>query len=437
MSRLRQLPKLYLRGSLANVTMKGLKKLSAKEKAEIDTIVKRIAGCDELIPHKLQFINQLSNTIGGDYRDDKGLAGRIGNAEQEYSIVIWKATVFLLHHREYMYECRGCHSDHYTSARGKPVKFDRRYPICPNCKHVRISDPGDTGLADNAIIHYEDYVVHSHIAQTRSTVPPTIKSAIKATEGPKKISNPHEIIEDPIQRKKYYGEHIWGYFRQIIKENEIRQNRTTNMISLRADQLAVEELTGLLDDHKVARVAYKGGPEGGLYRITTNPLASPLEFSLDLGKLVAKYNKAGVEIIIDYRAIYVRETPDAPLMRSSIKSSTPITVFTSASSVTPSESETSYIDIVPDGEENPEKSYDSHEAMSRIKDLLPCQGSKSFFEIITGTGDTWLVYSTEHGDKSPKLAHITRFLGVNQKQINAWKGQIKVLIHDFGLLKNR
>lgn len=80
-----QMPELYLRGSLCNVTMRNLTK---EEREYIGTIVEQIKEDPLLQKCRAQFKSALSNTISGDYRSNKDFA-----AEQEYIVAIWKTTV--------------------------------------------------------------------------------------------------------------------------------------------------------------------------------------------------------------------------------------------------------------------------------------------------------------------------------------------------------
>lgn len=80
-----QMPQLYLRGSLCNVTMRNL---TSEERDYIASLVQTIKEDPLLQKCRSQFKSALSNTISGDYRSDKDVA-----AEQEYMVAIWKTTV--------------------------------------------------------------------------------------------------------------------------------------------------------------------------------------------------------------------------------------------------------------------------------------------------------------------------------------------------------
>lgn len=83
-----QMPQLYLRGSLCNVTMKNL---TAEEQNEISQIVEEIIIDPLLQPCRASFKNALKFTISGDYRSD------IETAEQEFIIAAWRAAVAVKH----------------------------------------------------------------------------------------------------------------------------------------------------------------------------------------------------------------------------------------------------------------------------------------------------------------------------------------------------
>jgi len=78
-----QMPELYLRGSLCNVTMRNL---TENQKEEIDGIVSEVKDDPLLQPCRVQFRNVLSYTIGIDYKDSEA-------ADQEYQIAVWRAVV--------------------------------------------------------------------------------------------------------------------------------------------------------------------------------------------------------------------------------------------------------------------------------------------------------------------------------------------------------
>src|SRR6516164_8922237 len=111
MGRLRQLPQIYLRGAIANETMKNL---PPEEVAHINIMVEQLAGSQLLAGHRQEFVNKLAQTFGGDYRDDHA------TADAEFHIAVWRACVYLIHHTDYSFRCRACQSSTYLTQRARP-----------------------------------------------------------------------------------------------------------------------------------------------------------------------------------------------------------------------------------------------------------------------------------------------------------------------------
>lgn len=140
------MPELYLRGSLANVTMANL---TTDEKFHVESVVEYVATHPGMARHRAGVIEELGNTIGADYQSDK----RCGDAE--FQIAIWKATVELYYHRKYTFRCGACGSNTWITQQGVEREFNRQKLDCPNCKQVEVLFIGDTdllpGIGDKAI----------------------------------------------------------------------------------------------------------------------------------------------------------------------------------------------------------------------------------------------------------------------------------------------
>ena len=78
-----QMPGMYLRGSLCNVTMRNL---TYEQQLEVDDIVKDLKDDPSLQAARVEFRNALRFTIKGDYLDQEA-------ADQEYQISLWRAVV--------------------------------------------------------------------------------------------------------------------------------------------------------------------------------------------------------------------------------------------------------------------------------------------------------------------------------------------------------
>ena len=72
---IRQLPGLYLRGSIANIS---LANMTREQKQKVDHICYIVFNHPEMAKHKAKFIKELSHTIKGDYYPSTRNAGVLG-----------------------------------------------------------------------------------------------------------------------------------------------------------------------------------------------------------------------------------------------------------------------------------------------------------------------------------------------------------------------
>lgn len=82
-----QMPKLFLRGSFVNQTIKNL---TQDQQDEVSELIEQIKDDPLLQPTRYQFRNALKFTIKGDYNDEDA-------ADQEYIVALWKAVVAAKH----------------------------------------------------------------------------------------------------------------------------------------------------------------------------------------------------------------------------------------------------------------------------------------------------------------------------------------------------
>lgn len=82
-----QMPKLFLRGSFVNKTIKNL---TQEQQDEVADLIEQIKDDPLLQPTRYQFRNALKYTIKGDYNDEDA-------ADQEYIVALWKAVVAAKH----------------------------------------------------------------------------------------------------------------------------------------------------------------------------------------------------------------------------------------------------------------------------------------------------------------------------------------------------
>lgn len=87
---MRQLSELYLRGSLINETMKNL---TEEQMSVVEEKINELMNTPSLNKCKQAICNALSNTIKGDYADDRE------TALQEYRIALMRAVIYALYHK--------------------------------------------------------------------------------------------------------------------------------------------------------------------------------------------------------------------------------------------------------------------------------------------------------------------------------------------------
>lgn len=428
MPRLRQLPQLYLRGSIANETMKNL---SPDEQTEISNLVVKLTKLPLLAGHKQEFITQLGKTIGGDYHEDPS------TALAEYQVAIWRGLVYLKYHADYAYQCEACGSGEYRTLQNSRKKFDRRYPICPNCSKVKIiSDEPST----NSFVDFDQ--LQEHIKLNPTDHPKHI-SPIIALKGQSKVQNWQDILNDHDQIYKFFGEFIWNYFRQHLRENEIRfHNTEPTIISGPADHLVVEEIVSLFKKHKVEHsYQKKANPYNGYYNIGVRLLIVPKNISDHLRRILNKYENLKIEITISESEIKVRQSNCASHTTASIVC--PEEVFIQTERVRTEDTDScsiyeithSRVKCEDDMQEDGIAKIESEDLIAVIRKSLP-DGARNVFDIITGQGEIYQKFSLhierntdeklDKSDRPPRQVHIAKFLRVSNRQVNQWLSDIRV-----------
>jgi len=423
---LRQMSELYLRGSVANVTMASL---THDQKRYADDITRSIVDNPDLVRHKAKFLKELSVTIKGDYADDRKAA------EQEYYIAVWRGVVALLYHHDYSFHCGGCQTTTSTTQRGNKKPLDRMEVPCPNCRCAEVVDPGTSGLNQGQIIN------HDEIQEQYKVVPfgsksPTFKSIIKPNRGKKKYDNPEVILNCPIQLKKFFGEYIWNYFRQHIKENKRKQhNKKPVMASGPADQMTVEAILSLCTQLKVAvNRQHKILPENGFYSIRLMGLLTPPEFSIELALITQVANNSGVRVVVSPQSIDVQVVHDAPFISVTVIQTEHVTMLDSTPTNDDSEvgsfsvEQVSYrtVGALKMDHNDHVATIDMTEAASRTRDSLPLGNCRHVYDIYSQIGDSYYFFSEKYGDSMPKVNHIAEFLKITTRAVKQHKETIRI-----------
>ena len=224
MSYERQVPKLFLRGSLVNVTMKDI---NPQERQLVELTFHNLINDPELEESRIKFVKRFNRTIRADYRDD------IANSEQDYNIALWRALVDLLSSRKINgFTCRNCGAASYTNRCGDTINFNQCYQISPCCNKILVAtnflNPDDCDL------------------QTIENS----KSPIVANRGERKYSD--EILNNRKELIKFVSRHISNYQQQCIKENQMAKYDTKKTISVPPLFKCAEDLCASLKDYNIS-----------------------------------------------------------------------------------------------------------------------------------------------------------------------------------------
>lgn len=437
MSLVRQLPEIYLRGSLANETMKNLTK---EQLANVEEIYRKIVSHPELNGHRSKVMEKFGATIGCDYRDDNQYA------LQDFNIAIWRATVHLLYHSDYEYHCTACNSNKYNSKqRGKSIKFDRRYQICPNCECVSIKTPGDSTLEVGSHINHSMLLILIEKLEHEDKEPPTTESCVVSTPGKSKIENPQAIINDPDQLRKFFGFFVWNYFRQVLKENKITTHgKKVQQVRGPADELTTDVILSILKEFNVEHHYDRAeNPRSGVFKILCNPHGAPLEFTIRLCKVIETAVHSGVIITVDHTKITISHLgADSPLVTQELFINE--TAMVSNKQVKSDTNGFSDIDIINQQPASLDIEYsvegvEQSERLKILRESLSDGDCKKVFDLYTASEPLFSEFlassdrAVQTANGVPRQNKIARFLKTTPKEINRHKQEITIQCLRYGL----
>lgn len=422
----RQLPKLFLRGSLATMTMANM---TEQERQNVGDLVIQIANHKEMVKHKQEIIKQFGVTIGGDYADDRAAA------ENEYQIAIWRGVISLLYHQNYSYECKACKQSSYKTKRGKMKAIDQKQLCCPNCRKVQLKAKGSIEL-DSDFIDYDEYRQLLKSGHNNCE----IESPIVPIAGDKKYQDPEVILSDPRQIKKFFGEFAWNYFRQHLKENKRQEHkRSPQVISGKPDFVISEELISACSQ---MGIDYHYAKDDNGYSFNITGLQTPPEFSVEYSRIKERADRHGIAMEIDANTISIRVT-DVSSNQDDIEAIVikpeHVTILDNQQNVT--EDECSTLDQVDykfvEGHkmilEDHVAAIESTDAMTSIRKSLPEGLCRSVYDVYIQNGDTYDAFCDKYGTGEPKLNQMAEFFGQTIRAINEVKEQIKVMCIYHGL----
>ncbi len=456
MPNVRQMAGIYLRGALANVTMR---QLTPTQQTHINTLLNQIREHPEIQKHRAKFMKKLGVTIAADYSDDRAAA------DAEYNIAIWRALADLFYHYNYTYKCQACNSTTYLTKRGRPKIIDRVTEVCPNCGRVEIEDPGcATTLVKGQLLTAQEFQ-DSYRDLPDGYQAPTSCSTIIPIKGAKKYDNPDEIIADDRQLRKFLGEYIWNYFRQQIKENKRKERKEVHFLTGNTDYLLVQEFLSLCTamDIKHSYCA-KTEPRNGRYTIGLFGRETSPEFTTEFARFYHKAALYGVPVVVTPQTVEILVQPDAiplPTQYRTIRSHKNgrsvkvvvayqalvikpehVSVMDSLARVSDEQESDSALSQIPYrtvgasrmDQEDHVGAVASAEAMDTIREALPDGHCRDVFDICSQQGDVYGRFSDTYGNGEAKINHVADFLGITTRTVHSYKTIIKHHCYDKGVV---
>jgi hypothetical protein len=444
MSKVRQLSEVFLRGSLANVTMKNL---TPEQQNRIEELMVVVGEHEVLAGHKQEFIYQLGSTIAADYHDNANAA------QEEFQIAVWRGLVHLLYHTDYTFECSLCHSTSFLSQNNRITQFNRRFDFCPVCNCCLISEPCDSVFAENDALTQDEYLFVVERLQRECKRPPLTKSCILAISGAQKVEDPERILNDPEQLKKFFGSFIWNYFRQILLENPItkHQKRTVGLFGP-TDKTASDAINLLLSDLKAFHV-YNGYPEQSdlfplncsCYAVICDPmLLSPSDFYPRLWEIREHLVSLGGELAINSNCIVVRDMQgQAPYSEFSASVNSEVQIVNNVVGRRGDDGDA--IDVISQLEDqhmlgDSTDTIEVREIVAHVQRCLPDGHCQAVFQLLSGVGPIYQDFVRQYPDTPrvnqgiPHKNRMAKFLGCTPKDIKYCQQVIGVQLIAHGMV---
>lgn len=432
MTLVRQLPELTLRGSIANITMANL---TNEQKNKVDKIFQKVRTHKALQKNRVQVMKGLGATIRGDY------AEKIA-AEQEYDIAIWRGVVNILYHKDYTFKCSHCEATTYLTQRGKPKPIDRQQIPCPSCKMAIVEDPGCSDYQIGQVVNHAE--AQQRFKSFRANTP-TFKSTIEYIDGENKYQDPDKILNDDEQLKKFFGEFIWNYFRQQIKENKRKSNKTLNNISGPADQMILELIVSacvkLKIDFSCDKMLFNGR-----YTVQLPVLQTTPEFSVELAEIIEISRQNGIDIQINSHSIDVIAQYSAPTLNVTVIKSEHVNMVEDHNTQVDGEATGFSVSQVSHrtvsggtmDQEDHEAHFDLVEAFEKTRNALPDNECRRIFDIYRQEGCEYDAYCNLFAeDGIPKIKNVAKMLQITTRAVKQHRETIRVYCLCNGFIPDR
>lgn len=396
-----QIAKLLIRGKLVNVTARNL---TLQQNLEAQNAANIAFNDPALGRARTEFCAALGRTIKNEYKDFEV-------ALQEVLISFWMTSVDILFHRPKKNIIKLINAT-CSDCRTICMKDNIPTKVCACGSTNRFKAPEE--LIDRTTIEVEDY----YRLTTGNPIPERDLS----------------IINNPIQRKRFYQTCLFNYLRQIIRENKPLKATTTANVNDYADNVVLKMVQAALatspcaadcvlktaaitQGKKTKKVAVKP------YVIVAPTMLLPKEICEKLSDIRAFANAHNVEISIV-------DLIDGENGEISIKcSGTPTlvsTTITATSRINPVSLDGQKDD---DGDNTFRQHIESNAASQAEQQLIVndsdycdsatvvrnrlCSTGQKVFDLITSPNAE---YIAKYGDR-PCKAHIAEFLGITLKDV--------------------
>jgi hypothetical protein len=460
-----QIAKLLIRGTLPNVTAKDLTPQQLEEVGRVCIIAYEDPQLKRAL---IEFCAALGRTIATEYKDQS--FGR-----QEAMIAYWLAAVDILHHRPKKHlkkllesTCSDCNTI-CTNKVGEPdpkktCVCGSRNKLTDKFEIAQTSDTLDLMVSDEIEI---DGIIGKVTEVKKEANPPIFvvkfskddKRALPmvATEArvwrsiimltadqaeeryEKATGNPaperdRSIIENKIQRKKFFQTYLFNRLRQILRENTFETSKQHTTIRDHADKVAFRSIRSILTNTK-NKIDFEAETleREFSFKVDTNQI--PLKEVYELGDLKDNMSEYGINITIEQDLITAKaEDGDIPIVQGSIIEKNRVHGI-SLDSFNDDDDQGGFNEhIQTKGTATTSaplsyKDIELSDSAKVVRDRLDEKGQQ-IFDLITNPSDA---YVARFGSGKICKAHVAKFLGISPKQVNHQWTIIELQCHAVGL----
>jgi DNA-binding NarL/FixJ family response regulator len=274
---------------------------------------------------------------------------------------------------------------------------------------------------------------------------PQCETTIEAIGGEPYYPDPNAVINDSKQMVKFFGEFVWNYFRQQLRENSrTEHHREPQEIVGRADEIIVDELVALCAKHKIdCSFCAETQPENGWFHIQVNGLQTPPEFSGELIMLLAKAKSYDINVVINDLDIRVRENVSAPMISTFIVKPEHVMVLDNSISVTDDSDDGAFtinqvsfrtIGAQRMDQEDHVLTIERTDVVRAIRNALPEGDCRRILELLQQNGTTYDAFRAHQGglfdyDGIPRQQHMAQFLNITPRAVKNHVTTIRHVCH--------